>query len=362
MRFKIIQSIGLSIFYAISVHAASMQPTAMIMGSNGFGVRVIKKAYNTMLKMDKGIFKLLDITHLSIVEGDTSDRDTAFQAKKYLLEKNLTKPKLSFRVFGNQEMTIHINYGTNHLKFILHNLQSEVTSLSQTNVHTSQEANAAILVLKNIASTVDLMLPSDLTEEALTRFSVPDKFETFDEHLNEIALFQPGDNTALLQSLIELRLKLKGHLNDMTHIAQFAAQQGHTEEELYELESEYNSKTSDFFYKILTGQYEINTQIPLFHDVKFTFRLNKQPKEYFFPKLDLDALQLISDNLIDTESKISSLKHLVAVLSWAQLWIITGKTQLSEINWDNLDPWILSALDLDPKQKTMLFKNIQNIN
>lgn len=343
LHFTAILLLFVSVVFSVSGYATELNPVTMITLINTNNQSslattdqsvLIKKAYKSLLSMDKQTLKILEIAARALSEGPTAEADAEFQRKKYRIEKELLKQTLVLGAFGYQELYFRIYDHRQHrsLAFYLNSLTADATSLSfTTSILTSTEAKAALVALQNILGRIDLMLPSDDSAEALNQFVGPMNFES-QAGKNQIILQRKKDGDALIKALVQLKQAINADLNDLVRLVQLVLTTNPSEAELNKLESEYETKTRAFYYNVASNHYQLKTDIPLFHDIQFTIQLPQQVKKYFFPTIDLVSLELDTDNLLDIVTAVATYRHLILAYEWSKLWAVTGQSQLFDVD------------------------------
>lgn len=366
---KAIQVLGLSSMLIALGHAEKTAvPEAVITYTNTYDSnQLVKNACQAILDLDKSALKLFSLVIDTITMDNAPEFDALFQANKYKLAKKIQKHTLSLPNFSNinEVMTIHIHDdGMGHpLKFNLYNLVAVSMILNTWDIRTQEEAIIALDSVQKILTSIDNMLPSDL-KEGLEPFRVVDE-EIPLSFTNQITLLHYEDSRRIIKSLVAVKQHMRSDLIPILHLAQLAVKDGLTENERLELDDDYRDKTSNFRSKLYTDpNYQIQTNIPIYHDIKLNFRLKDQIYTYFFPNIDLTTLQLDSDHLLDISSAITAYKHLSLTYIWLTTWIVTGTTLLSEVSDEaasqqNLSN-ILSALDKSGPQKALFLEKINN--
>lgn len=364
---KTIQILGLSSVLIAAGYAAeiTVPPVVITYSNSADTTQFIKASYRTTLDLEKQVLKLFQLIVDAASAGTNQEVDAQFQAKKYEIEKKINKSRLSLDVFSQQQEEITINIhdvNGNQLKFKLHCLLAEALNIMQTNVSTQENASAAVHSLKEALAVIDNMLPSNSQYAGIEKFIVLDE-EIPQSFTNQITLLNHEDSSVLIESLVTLNWQIRKDLMNMLHLAQFVVQGGLTGDELLELGRDYDSKIWDFIYNIWGSGYKIKTNIPLFHDMNLQFRLHDKIYNYFFPKIDLAALHLDSDNILEPSSAWLALDHIVYTYTWLTEWIITGNTLLSNANTPQQDfAKILSVVDLNVKKKAIFLEKIKNFH
>ena len=95
-------------------------------------------------------------------------------------------------------------------------------------------------------------------------------------------------------------------------------------------------------------------QVKLFNDNQLKLYVDGKVKNYYFPRIDLEVLNLENGDVLTRENAIVVLRNVIAFYEWLEQWSVTGKSPLKDLDQINNQ---LSKLS--PKERENLLDAIK---
>ena len=303
-----------------SDYAASISYT-----SNSQAASTVYNSYRQLYTLEGKLESLsqyaINAVNSALNSEDFYYLDVQFQAQKQRIDTLLNQSVMNFKSISESEYFIDMrNDGQgNHLKFHL-NLNALDKQIWTDQVTTVEDAQQAIHDIDTMLKALYEMLPSNM--EHNDKNANHDLIQT-GRKLNEFKIAKQEDSDALLKSLIHLHDQLSSNLLRLRELAvQAVAADSDVRDEINEEFQAYLSVFRRAFSASSIGE------VKLFNDNQLKLYVDGKVKNYYFPRIDLEVLNLANTDVLARENAIVVLSNVIAFYEWLEQWSVTGKSPL----------------------------------
>lgn len=319
---------------------------------------LVYNAYSSLARIDNKLDKLIHPT-IQAIDGtiSSSDRyylDLKFQSRKHDIDDVFNKSTTWFNAFNDEEITVEINddgYGR-HFLFNLPKMNIVDLGIVADDLLSVEDANTAIAHITSARHKLNSILPLGENEAAMTKFNTNKTFNLTNK--NKFSVVSQKDSQAILISLDNIKHHLMGDLDIMMKLANDAATGKHTQQEIQELDAQFQGLTGELSRILAAGCRFGN--IKTFNGNSLQFQTDGNNRIYLFTKLNLDVFNLKNDSIAHRSLAQASLEHLFFARTWVRDWMITGTASAEVIKNKNVLNE-LAFLNLTDKERVILQKS-----
>lgn len=319
--------------------------------SSSQATSTVYNSYRQLYTLERKLEALSKYAIRALNDTLTSDDlyylDLKFQAQKHRVGRLLNQSVINFPLISENEYFIDIrNDGKgNHLKIHL-NFNALDKQIWADQLSTAAEAQQAIYDIDNMLQAIHEMLPLDTRNTGKNANHDSTTWSQTDRKLNEFKIARQEDSDALLKSLIHLHDQLTSRLHRLRELALQAANESQPNPYRDQINDEFQAILIEFGMEVSTSSIG---NVTIFNDNQFKLYIDGKSKNYYFPRLDLNTLNLADANLSTRVNAVESWIHLIIFYEWLEEWTVTGKSPLKLLDQLN-NP----LLKLSPKEKENL--------